>query len=317
MQMQQGSMVETLPLSWRVTDSIRPLYRHVQLPLSRIPWITFADIPSCFSYQILYEDINRTFPGGYIIRGCTPEMAQFFSARYCHVIRTGAEAVLDPGYRIHLQKKTVRASIARGRKQGFVEELTLDDTIRQRLESFRISTIHAEKPQLRNLFRDKPSSHCRIFVFRSFSGQWLGAMTLSERGRKAIHTELMLRHCQAPGDIMECLVAGIFEILSHEGIQEWSLGEAPFMHLMQGELGELSFIEKLTASAGAWSKYAYNFEGLYRFKNKFAPQWRPVMLCTDTQPTPLMLAELSEAMGFTGLLINESLSRVTQWLMPI
>jgi len=116
---------------------------------------------------------------------------------------------------------------------------------------------------------------------------------------------------------MECLVAGIVEILSREGIREWSLGEAPFMLLMEHNKEELNFMEKLTVSAGAWSKYAYNFEGLYRFKNKFAPEWRPVMLCTDTQPTPLMLAELSEAMGFTGLLINESIARMTQWLMPI
>ncbi len=317
MPMQQGSMVETLPLSWRMIDSIRPLYRHVQLPLSRISWITFADIPSCFSLQILYEDIVRTFPDGYIIRGCTPEMARFFSAQNCHVMRTGAEAVLVPGSRNHLHKKTVRASLARGRKQGFVEELKLDDTNRQRFESFRMNTIHANKPQLRNLFRDNPSSHCRFFIFRSFSDQWLGAITLSARGGKTIHTELMLRHRQAPGDIMECLVAGIFEILSHDGIREWSLGEAPFMHLMQGNQVELNHLEKLMLSFAQWSRYAYNFEGLYRFKNKFAPQWRPVMLCTDTQPTPLMLAELSEAMGFTGLLINESLSRVTQWLMPI
>ena len=310
-------MDETLPLSWRVTDSIRPLYRHIQLPLSRIPWITFADIPSCFSLQILYEDINRTFPGGYIIRGCTPEMARFFSARHCHIMRTGAEAVLDPGNRNHFQKKTVRASLTRGGKQGFVEELKFDDVNRQRLEAFRSDTIHADKPQLRNLFREKPSSHCRLFVFRSHSGIWLGAMTLSARGRNAIHTELMLRHRQAPGDIMESLVAGIFEILCHEKIGEWSLGEVPFMHLMQGNQDELNHMEKLTLSVAQWSRHAYNFEGLYRFKSKFAPQWRPVMLCTDTEPTPLMLAELSDAMGFTGLLINESLSRVTQWLMPI
>ena len=317
MPMQQGSMDKTLPLSWQITDSIRPLYCHVQLPLSRIPWITFADIPSCFSLQILYEDINRTFPGGYIIRGCTPEMARFFSARHCHIMRTGAEAVLDPGNRNHLQKKTVRSSLRRGGKHGFVEELKLDDINHQRFNEFRCNTIHAHKPQLRNLFRETPSSHCRLFVFRSYSGVWLGAITLSARGRNALHTELMLRHRNAPGDIMECLVSGIFEILSHEKICEWSLGEAPFMHLIPGDHGELNHLENLTLSVAQWSRYAYNFEGLYRFKNKFTPEWRPVMLCTNTQLTPLILAELSEAMGFTGLLINESLSRVTRWLIPI
>lgn len=61
------------------------------------------------------------------------------------------------------------------------------------------------------------------------------------------------------------------------------------------------------ALASNW-KHAYDFEGLYRFKNKFAPLWRPVMLCTNTRPSPLMLAQLALSMGFTDILTHESLS---------
>lgn len=309
-------MNELLPLSWAITGKLRPHYHHVFLPISRKSWITFADIPSCFSQQILCEDIIKTFPDGYVIRGCTPDMVKYFTARNCHIMRTGIEAVLDFSNPFHFQKKTVQASLARGKKRGFLEESSIGYNA-QRFEEFRINTIHADKPQLRNLFRDKPSTGCRLFVFRAFSGQWLGAITISERGKNAVHTELMLRHREAPGDIMECLVAGIFEVLKSEGKREWSLGEVPFIHLAQHNSEELNFIENLSVSFAANCKHAYNFEGLYCFKNKFVPQWRPVMLCTNTTVTPLLLMELSEAMGFTGLLINESISQLKQWLVPI
>lgn len=132
-------------------------------------------------------------------------------------------------------------------------------------------------------------------------------MTLSARCIRAVHTELMLRHKQAPGDIMESLVAGIFEILKLEGIRECSLGEVPFKTLMQGEREALDEIELLMVSLAAQSRHAYDFEGLYRFKNKFVPQWRPVLLCSSIEPTPLLLAELAVSMGFAGLLMHESL----------
>jgi lysylphosphatidylglycerol synthetase-like protein (DUF2156 family) len=132
-----------------------------------------------------------------------------------------------------------------------------------------------------------------------------------------MHTELMLRDRKAPGDIMECLVAGIFEILNSEGTREWSLGEVPFMQLLQDNKEKLTNIENLSASIGKRCRHVYDFEGLYRFKNKFVPEWRPVMLCTDTLPTPLMLMELSDAMGFTGLLIDESISLLRKWFIPV
>jgi hypothetical protein len=165
----EGSMGEMLPLSWTINDGIRPRYHHVLLPLSRVRWITFAEIPSCFSHQVLYEDIVKTFPEGYVIRGCTPEIGKLFSTRKCHVMRTGAEAVLDPANKEHLQKKSVLSSLSRGKKQGFVEEIRLDDNNRQCLEAFRRNTIHAGKSQLKNLFRNNPSNSCRCFVFRAFS----------------------------------------------------------------------------------------------------------------------------------------------------
>lgn len=284
-------------------------------PLSRTRWITFADIPYDYSLQILYEDLSSLYPDGYVFRGCTPDMEAYFLAEECRTMRTGAEAVLDL-HEAHLQRKTVLSSISRGKRHGIVDEIVLNDTNRLHFESFRRETIHAGKPQLLHVFRREPTIGSRCFVFRAFTGKWLAAITLSARGKMEVHTELMLRHQSAPGDIMECLVAGIFEILKCEGLREWRLGEVPFMMLMQNPEETLSPMERLMASLATRWKYAYDFEGLYRFKNKFAPLWRPVMLCTNTNPSPVMLMDLAVTMGFTDILANESLGFFRQWFNP-
>ncbi len=308
-------MHELLPLSWVRINGIRPVYRDIRLPFSRTRWITSADIPHDYSLPILHEDLARSYPDGYIFRGCTPIVESYFRAHKCWRLRTGAEAVLEL-QGAHLERKTIRSSLKRGNKQGFVEEIALNDITRQLLAQFRRETKHAHKPQLQHLFRHEPSHACRCFVFRAFSGKWLGAITLSPRGKLEVHTELMLRHRHAPGDIMESLVAGIFEILKGEGVREWSLGEVPFMMLMQSPEEPLTALEQLMVSLVSTCKHAYDFEGLYRFKNKFAPIWRPVTLCTSITPSPLMMMELALAMGFTDVLTHASLRLFTQSLIP-
>jgi hypothetical protein len=305
-------MDELLPLSWTRIHGIRPVYRDVTLPFSRTRWITCADIPENYSLQILYEDLSHSYKDGYVFRGCTPEIGDFFSAVNCCTMRTGSEAVLEL-HGVHLERKTVLGSLVRGKKHGYVTEIHLNDANRQHFEQFRCETIHAHKPQLLHLFRQDLSRSGRCFVFRAFSGQWLAAITLSRRGEMALHTELMLRHQHAPADIMEALVAGIFEILKSEGFREWSLGEVPFIMVTQNQKERLTPIEQLMVSLAANWKHAYDFEGLYRFKNKFAPIWRPVMLCTNTKLSPVMLMELAIKMGFTDILINESFGLFNPW----
>lgn len=183
-------MHDLLPLSWTRTACIRPVYRDITLPLSRIRWITCADIPHAFSLRTLYEDLVQAYPAGFVFRGCTPAMADYFLDRSCRILRTGSEAVLDLRKAAPV-RKTVAGSLARGKRHGYVEEVFFNDENLHRFEQFRHETQHAAKPQLMHLFRQEPHSGCRLFVFRSFSGKWYAAITLSSRGERAMHTELL------------------------------------------------------------------------------------------------------------------------------
>jgi len=91
---------------------------------------------------------------------------------------------------------------------------------------------------------------------------------------------------------MTGLIIGIFNILACEGMREWSLGEVPFRLLREQPPNELNSLEQMMALIASLWQHAYDFEGLYRFKNKFRPEWRPVSLCSSRSITPLLLANL-------------------------
>jgi hypothetical protein len=308
-------MQTLLPLSWARAHVTRPDYRDVTLPFSRIRWITFADIPHDYSLEVIYKDLKLSYPEGFVIRGCSIPMAEYFASGIGQTVKTGAEAVLDL-QGTHLEHPSVAGPAGRALKRGSVVEVEMDEASRKKLELFRKETRHAGKPQLQYVFRAKPSSACRCFVFKSDSGEWLAVMTLSGRGTMEVHTEVMLKRHDASADIMEGLIAGIYKILRAEGIREWSLGEVPFAMLMQSSEELLAPLERLMVSMTSLWKHAYDFEGLYRFKNKFKPEWRPVMLCSNSELSPLMLAELAITMGFTDLMLHESGALLKKWLMP-
>jgi len=185
-------MRERVPLSWIETVGIRPEYRAVYLPLSRLHWVTFGDIPEGYSPLMIREDLLATWPGGCVVRGCTDTLAACFEAIPSATVTTSTEAVLDLQRGKHLQRKSVLTAVARAGKEVCVKEYSLLDKGRELLERFHSETRHASKPLLHHLFRTTPSRSCRCFAFVTKTGTWLAAITLSQRGAAALHTELML-----------------------------------------------------------------------------------------------------------------------------
>jgi len=300
-------MESLLPASWHRIEGTRPRYHKVKLPFSRHAWLPFAEIPGSYNLFDLYEDLNNSFPEGFFIRGCHPDISELFRSLKHDTFRTGIDALLDLSDRAHFEGRKVLAALKRGRRHGVVEEVSSDSIHSGRFRELLAATRHAGKPQLRHVFRSNPSQAVRCFVFRSFSGSWLACLTLSRQGIRAYHTELMLRSKNAPGDIMECLITEVSARLRDEGAGELSLGEVPFM-LHKDDHEPLSMLEQSVFSVAPLIRHAYDYEKLFFFKNKFRPLWRTMRLCAGpgVRFSPSFLAELAYSMGFVELLVHRT-----------
>lgn len=278
---------ERLPLSWVKREIDQPIYYHTRLPLSKIHWVYWADIPQDFSFQQIYNDYLSTLPGGFLLRGCGREIANYLSEQGYEVLPIGSEAVIDLTGDI-LQKKSLRELVRRGMRWGAVKEIDRNEETLRKFETFHHHTRHSREPQLRFLFRDRFESHERCFVFSTPENRWLGSIVLSQMNRDLMHTELILRSPHAPVGIMEALLIHAAKHLKAEGYSRLSLGEVPFYH----NEAPMTLKSRSINSAGRMLKFAYNYRGLFHFKDKFSPHWQPLYLCAKPRFTLRMMLDL-------------------------
>lgn len=262
------------PLSWKISGKNDPEITRVKLNL-RTDWLALAEFPPKINLSewLNSEDKNKKC---LLIRGCGEELSDALTCSGYERISVGMEAVLEFGGN-HFNKKSLRSLIKRGKRFGETAELEFNNMNIEKLQNFKRLTAHGSSPQLKNLFRDEFAENSRLFVFRSVESEWLGAVLVSDNSKYKYHTELILRLSGAPVGVMEALIYDVFTALSNTGRLEFSLGEVPFISANQGQ----SFFSKskLIRLSGRLLKFAYNYKGLYAFKNKFQPRWEKIYLC--------------------------------------
>ena len=183
-----------------------------------------------------------------------------------------------------------RSDLARrGGRWGRVMEVPPTEANRRLLAQLAQSSVHGAKPQLQYAFRTQLDETTRGFVFVTPDNEWLAAITLSLMKPNYWHTELLLRRKNAPVGIMEALVTEVIGRLSENGGEEemcWSLGMVPFLSVEDPLLEQscknafsLPCRSELMLRVGRLLNFGFNYEGLFRFKDKFLPEWRPLYLC--------------------------------------
>ncbi|GJM16226.1 MAG: hypothetical protein DHS20C13_15530 [Thermodesulfobacteriota bacterium] len=305
-------MKSHIPLSWFKKEVERPKFYSIDLPLSGVPWIYNAEIPSSYELQELCDHIESSFQKGFLLRGCSAELASCLSSKGYETIRTGAEGIVDLEDLNKLSKSLTELA-TRGSKSGSVKEIPLTEINRQRVSSFIHQTQYALKPHLQYLFNTSFDSNTRCFVFCTSKDDWLGVITISISGINSCHTEMILRNKKASVGVMESLLYSVMNIFKDEGYKHFSLGEVPFVtpkEMKKTNIDTNSLQENLLFKSGHILRYAFNYKGLFDFKNKFNPKWEPVYICATPKLPFLSLIDLFYKTGYFRLSRKELLCNI-------
>lgn len=248
---------------------------YLQIHLFRnIKWLTHVKIPFKIDFESVVSELILQHAKNYFIVGCNYSNYRYLKDRGYKGIRMGREAILDLNFN-HFKKKSLKELVRRGKKHGDVVEISYSDTTAQALQEFRKFSRHGKEPQLRYLFNTTFEDNNRLFVIRKPDGLWLGAILLSYKTNKYVQSEAILCRKNEPVGIMEALIYEIFRQLKREGIEYWTLGAVPFTIYGSRFLSK----EYVINVSGRFMKFAYNYRGLYNFKNKFNPVWADYYIC--------------------------------------
>jgi len=289
-------LIYTLPLSWSQKDLGYPNYSTIILPLSRYHWVALGDIPRNYEFEEVYESYLRELKSGFIIRGCGKELKDFLLTKGCECLYAGAEAVINIG-NLTTISSSLKALVKRGNNVGYIREVSLESVSGKNLIQKLIEkSKYANSPYLIHLFRTNFTNINRCFVFNSDSDEMLALISISCKGNSYMQLELMIRDSNAPVGVMESLIFNSLVMLSKEGNKYFSLGEVPFVsyNKFKNEMPKYSsrLKQSLYLSLGQLFKFAFDYDGLFSFKNKFSPQWEPVYICAKPGMSYLSLIDM-------------------------
>ena len=302
----QTDSISQLPLSWARTSTAEPVFNLVKLPFTSPGWIPTAEIPHHTSFDQIYREHLSPLPHGFVLQSCGLSLRDYLIRQGCQVAPMGAEAVLDLPWR---GKRSVRELARRGRRHGAVYEIELSQMHQNKLAQLIRKAPSRQGAQLHYTERLEFDTSTRCFVFETVEKKWLGAITLSTISPNYVHTELLLRHPEAPVGIMEALITAIAQQMALEGVSHLSLGNVTPLPAAESETifaahrhpKELWTRSQLSFRLGRTLNFAYNAEGLWRFKNKFTPRWAPLYLCASPRLSWATVAGLIQATGYFNL----------------
>lgn len=264
-----------LPLSWSVQEKLQhPVIQQVRLPLSQVEWLAFGDIPKGYTAEKLalwLHQHQEAHP--FVIRGCHPLLLKPLEQKGGQTLITGREALLDLRQQ-HVQRKSLKELARRGRRHGQIQELKRPDLHSEDSEVavFLQRVRDQYSAPLSYLYRTNLPDSERFWVLRG-ERIW-GLISLIPTGSLCWHTELLIRDPEAPVGILEALIREIFLTLQAENQHYWSLGEVPFHPPTPPQNLKGLAINQI----GRRVDFAYSASGLFHFKEKFHPLWRPVYL---------------------------------------
>ena len=150
------------------------------------------------------------------------------------------------------------------------------------------------------LFKEFENSRLEHFIYFDKYGQPLAFATTSFLGSNTAQLEQFVRSKNSPVGTIEHLICSIIESFQKQGLENFNLGEVPFVNCKSN-----IFKEKIVNFVGKHFLRKYNCTGLYNFKSKFDPHWRPVYWASYPKLSLIELAEIAIITGASGLFVSK------------
>jgi lysylphosphatidylglycerol synthetase-like protein (DUF2156 family) len=282
----------------KIKATIVPIFK-------KIDWITEVRLPFHLKTKDFFDEYIKSHPARHLIfDGCTTEIKNLLITYGFNSFLVGREAILNLREN-HFKKKSLKELIKRGQRHGSIKELEYSDSKKSLVNEFRLRSPIGKSPNLQHLFCTTFEKFIRLFVFIDKDGQWLGLITLSHKTENFMQTELILRDAKNPVGVMEALIFEIFYTLKNEGKEFWSLGAVPYAIKIPFSFSKQWMINFI----GKRLRFAYNYKGLFNFKNKFMPAWIDYYICFNNKLTYLQLYDLMRKTNLLALVLNKIYSK--------
>ncbi len=240
-----------------------------------------------------------------LISSCSEKLVPFFIKNKFESFKVGKEAILNLN-KEHFNKKSLVELINAGDKHGSITELFYSEKNRLLLENFKLKCIHGQEPQLKYFFNDKFLPNSRLFIFKDNKNNWEGGILISIKDNEKVFTDLILRKENSPRGTMETLIYFIFNKLKNEGFKTWSLGEVPYV-IYDSKFFSKEFIINFI---GRRLRFAYNYKGLFDFKNKFSPEWENIYLCCKPELSLRTILKISWRSNWIKLIVKKTFIKI-------
>lgn len=267
--------MNSLPLSWSTINNSST--SSVILNMWNMSWYALQEIEDFKISKI--KNLHTGKNSNILIRGCNKHLVNELEKANFSSLQVGIEAVLNTS-KPHFEKKSIRDLIKRGKRNGVIHKIPYSEIAKKKLAELQKLSSHGSEPQLKNLFQTEFNPNHKLFAFIDQNGNWLGAILTSKNSPEKIHTELLLRKRNAPAGIMESLVEYVWNDARINNFDFLSLGEVPFI---AGKNKSKDVKSKLLWFIGNKLSFAYNYNGLFNFKNKFNPDWQNIYLCSSSK----------------------------------
>jgi len=264
-----------LPLSWTVDIGLDEV-SSIKIGKNSL-WLNGGSMQHSENFLTSIEKYSKKKQ--IIIRGCDKTVTNKLKEKGYFETLFAKEAVIELNNEIPLTDKLKRR-IRSLLKRGTVKEIYYSPENIHLFDEFKKDCVHSSEPQLKHLFIDRLSNKTRLFVFEINPNNWEGAILISKNSDSKMQGEQFFRKRNGMNGIMDTLVFQIGEILKREGYAEFSLGEVPFV---TNDAFSTFSKAHLLRFIGRKFKFAYNYEGLFNFKDKFSTRWDNLYICSNRE----------------------------------